>query len=91
MKDLKGHNLKDISKLNLQHIKGLKLDELPTIKSLVSKNIYEVRIRESMANVYLFTDIMIISELSFVKNSITLHNLYHGEIIIPPGFSHSFF
>eukprot|EP01080_Neovahlkampfia_damariscottae_P010352 gene10352-2766_t len=81
LSDLKGHNLKDISKLNFRNMKGLKLDEHPTIRNLMSKNIYDVRIKESIATVYLLTDIMVITEPTNVKNSITLYNLYHGELI----------
>ena len=63
-------------------MKGLKLDEHPTIRNLMSKNIYDVRIRESITTVYLLSDIMVISEPVNVKNSITLYNLYHGELLL---------
>lgn len=79
-------SIKDVNfgrSINISQIKDLKLDDLPVLKSLVSKNITDVRLTESYVYLYLFSDMMIIKELSFfgkLVGQVNSYDLHTAEV-----------
>lgn len=82
-----------VSSINLEQLKSLTLDDVPYLKGLISKNISEVRITETIVHLYLFTDIMIIRETGFISklvNKIWTYELQNAEVESSDGNSFPF-